>query len=180
MVASAQFKGQAVTKALNELQKKVANRRPVHRTITRRLVTRVQLNFKRSRDPWGGAWEPLKLRNGQPLRDTGRLFRSIPAASTSDDDSSTIGTNVRYGLTHQEGRTIKAQPGSPGSNFVGQRKGSPFLRFKAGGRFFSLKEATIPARPFLPIRNGQADLPADWENTVLDAIQSHLQGPGVS
>ena len=180
MVATAEFKSQAVTKALNELQKKVSNRKPAHRAITRRLVTRVQRNFKSSSDPWGNAWEPLKLRSGQPLRDTGRLQRSIPASSTSDDDSSTIGTNVRYGLTHQEGRTIKAQPGSPGSNFVGQRKGSPFLRFKAGGRFFSLKQVTVPARPFLPIRNGQADLPAEWETSVLDAIQQHLQGPGVS
>ena len=175
MALQVTLEDRTVQAALRRLARNTRNRRDVHRKITRRVRTRVQECFQRSADPWGGAWAPLKLRSGQPLRETNRLMNSIASASTSDATSSTIGTNVRYGIVHQFGATIAAQPGNAGQNVVGPRFGSPFLRFQAGNRTIYAKQVTVPARPFLPIRGGKVDLPKEWRTSVLEAVNSGLR-----
>ena len=48
------------------------------------------------------------------------------------------------------------------------------LRFSAGGSIHSAKQVTIPARPFLPIRNGAVDLPDGWKGSILEALSGEL------
>ena len=70
--------------------------------IGARFIARVRLGFRTSTDPYGNAWEPLKVRAGQPLRNTGRLEKSFVHSATND--FARIGSNLIYASTHNEGR----------------------------------------------------------------------------
>lgn len=136
----------AVIQALNDLQRRVSDLRPVMDMIGAEIVENIRLGFIDSKSPWGASWKPLKKRQGQPLRDTGKLMNSITHRANAD--SVVIGTADKAGkaLLHQFGST------------------------KAKGR-----GSGVPARPYLPIRNGQADLPEDWTRSILDIIEDHLR-----
>ena len=69
--------------------------------IGRALHADTMMRFRRGVSPDGTPWLPLKTRQGQPLRDTGRLQRSITWDST--DDQAVIGTNVVYARAHNDG-----------------------------------------------------------------------------
>lgn len=126
------------------------------------LANRVRLGFRMGRDPWGARWAPLNpmFRVGQPLRDTGRLQRSI--TSKVDGDGVLVGTNVRYARTHQFGATILPKNVD--------RLAAPTA---AGGIAF-LEKAVIPSRPFLPIRGGHLSLPAPWARSALQALAKSM------
>ena len=69
--------------------------------IGRGIHADTMMRFRAGKAPDGTPWLPLKTRQGQPLRDTGRLQRSITWAS--DDDTATIGTSVVYARAHNDG-----------------------------------------------------------------------------
>lgn len=134
----------------------------LHRRIGAALVSNVQLGFKAGASPDGQAWAPLKIRKGQPLRDTGRLRSSINAQA--DDSGVTVGTNVDYAAVHQFGTTIK--PKKQGGRLV--------FAGGSGGLIFA-KQVTIPARPFMPLdASGAVDLPASYQKTVINRIRAHF------
>ena len=163
--------------ALDAFAAATSNRRQMLQGVGRRLLTRIRDGFRQSKDPWGQAWAPPRLRNGQPLRDTGRLANSFTVQS--DNDQVTVGTNVCYAVVHQFGATITAQ--SPtGSNVCGYTpKGAPFLVFRTPGGFARKKQVKIPRRAMLPItQGGQAELPDSWAADVVTEIQTHLRGIG--
>lgn len=91
--------------------------------------------FRQSRDPYGAPWAPLVLRRGQPLRDTGRMQASVNYQPTSTGFRLII--PVVYASTHQRGATIVP-------------RAARALRFKAAGRFFTLRVARIPRRQIVP------------------------------
>jgi phage virion morphogenesis protein len=149
---------------LTALTAALANPQPLYATIGRVLVNRVRLCFKLGIDPWGSPWAALKIRKGQPLRDTGRLQRSI--TSQADGTGVTVGTNVFYAPTHQFGATIYP-------------KTAKRLVFPGpGGRMIFAKKVVVPARPFLPLRRsgGTVALPPDWSVLATDAIKRYLKG----
>lgn len=123
------------------------------------IANKVRLGFRLGRDPWGNPWKPLNpfFRTGQPLRDTGRLQRSI--TSKVEGDAAVIGTNVRYARTHQFGATILPK--------AAKRLAVPV----PGAGIIFMKKAVIPSRPFLPITaGGQAQLPGPWAQSALSAL----------
>lgn len=125
--------------------------------LGRVLVTRIQLTFRQSTAPNGSRWAPLKLRQGQPLVDTGRLRASI--TSKAGDREVVVGTNVQYARVHQFGAVIRPVR-------------AKLLRFPndAGGFAFA-RQVKVPARPFMPIGPaGQVDLPASWSAAALSAM----------
>lgn len=126
------------------------------------IANRVRLCFRLGQSPWGVPWKPLNpaFRVGQPLRDTGRLQRSI--TSQVIGDAAVIGTNVRYARTHQFGATILP--------VKAKRLAVPL----AGGGSAFLKKATIPSRPFMPIVAGQVQLPAPWARSALQAMAKSM------
>jgi phage gpG-like protein len=167
---------EAIEKALENLDNAVA----VEAILTQAgdtLIDLIGLGFTDQQDPWGNAWKPLSpwSRSGQPLRDTGRLMNSI--ASQIEGNKLTVGTNVCYGLVHQFGATVTAQKPT-GNNICGYTpKGAPRLAWSAGGAIHYAKQVTIPARPFMPIREGGGDeLPARWEEEVMTDIESLIKG----
>ncbi len=103
--------------------------------------------FRQSKAPSGKRWK-TSLRaaseGGKTLVKTAQLRNSIK--SYSDANGFAVGTNVKYGATHQfgePGRTIRA-------------KTSKGLRFQVGGRWITKKRVRIriPARPFLGLSDG--------------------------
>lgn len=128
----------------------------------RALSNFVRFGFKTSRSPWGVPWQPLKHRQGQPLRDTGHLQASI--THFVQGDTVEIGTNIqKHPPVHQFGAVITP-------------KVAKALRFVVGGRVVFAKSVTIPSRPFLPIRaGGMVDLPQAWEQAVVNDIKAKLE-----
>lgn len=127
------------------------------------IANRIRLGFRLGRSPYGNPWKPINpaFRAGQPLRDTGRLQRSITSAVQGD--SALVGTNVIYARTHQYGAKIKPVKGKT-------------LRFAlAGGGFAFPRGVTIPARPFMPIGpGGGVELPAAWSKSALTALSKAM------
>jgi len=146
----------ALTAATEDLQ-------PAYATVGRVLVNRIRLCFKLSIDPWGNPWQALKFRKGQPLRDTGRLNRSI--VSKVDATGVTVGTNLIYAPVHQFGATIVP-------------KNKPRLVFPGpNGNLIFAKKVTIPARPFMPLRRDAETvaLPPDWSARVESALRTYFR-----
>ena len=151
---------------LDAINSAAGDMHPVFATIGRALASRIRLCFKLGIDPWGSPWAALKIRRGQPLRDSGRLMRSITAKP--DSTGVTVGTNVKYARTHQQGATIKP-------------RSKPMLAFPGpGGRMIFAKKVTIPARPFLPIRKGvdAVALPPEWSLDVTRALRAYFINSG--
>lgn len=92
-----------VTKSelLQQLRKRVISLDPVLLRIAEKMKTQVDFNFRRGQDPDGNKWKSLKYREGQPLRDTGRLQRSI--TRRTEKNAAIVGTNTKYAPTHQHG-----------------------------------------------------------------------------
>jgi phage virion morphogenesis protein len=151
----------AVMRALQRMQSRAGNLRPVLKSIGQVLVTETDLAFREERDPWGHAWAALspvtkKRRRGTTahiLSDTGRLRGSINARV--QDDSVAVGTNVVYAGTQQFGAAQGA--------FGKTKRGAP------------IPWGNIPVRPFLPIRNGSVDLPSGARQDILDIVAKALE-----
>lgn len=157
------------------------------------LKTLVDLGFKSGRDPWGQQWAPLKFRGlrrsdnggklsrtgreqkaankagrpGQPLRDTGRLQRSI--TYKPEPDGVTVGTNLRaksgasIPAVHQFGAVILPKKGK-------------FLTFPGpNGTMVFAKKSVIPRRAFLPLNeSGAVVLPQSWASSVVARVRAYL------
>jgi phage virion morphogenesis protein len=146
---------------LDTLKGAAGNMQPVFATIGRVLTNRIRLCFKLGIDPWGSPWAALRFRRGQPLRDTGRLQRSV--SSRPDATGVTVGTNLIYAPTHQFGAVIRPRT-------------APRLVFPGpGGRLIFAKKVTIPARPFMPLRkDGSLALPPAWSVDVTRALRTYF------
>ena len=139
------------------------NMKPVYDVVGRTIATKIRLCFKLGIDPWGKPWLPLKIRKGgQPLRDTGRLVRSI--TSKPDDKGVSIGTNVFYARVHQRGATITP------------KKAKRLVFPGPGGKLIFAKKVTVPARPFMPLRpdSNTIALPPAWSGDVVRAMRAYF------
>jgi len=136
---------------------------------------RVDQCFADSRDPYGNAWEELKVRDGQPLIDTSRLRNSY--SHSVGPLSLRLGTNVEYAAVHQFGHTFTRYAQSRLNYFkVDMQTGKSRFAKRSKANFAQWSEVgehgvTIPARPFFPDKR----LPPDWERSALDALTEHLQ-----
>jgi phage gpG-like protein len=131
-------------------------RKVVAKACAAEAATLTSETFQAHKAPDGTAWAPLKLRGGEPLRDTGRLFASLTPTLTADGFK--VGTNVVYAAIQQHGGTVRA-------------KQAKQLFSKKLGKGFG-KAVTIPARPFLPESN---KLPASWEKRLEEAAEDAVE-----
>jgi phage gpG-like protein len=162
---SIEIDDEAVRRKLADLREQSGDISDALNAVGRTIRTRVDMGFRSGSDPWGMAWSPLRIRNGQPLRDTGRLQRSITYAvgGSPGDQYVDIGTNLKYAPVHQYGATIRA-------------KDAKFLRFLGSNGFIFKKQVVIPARPFLPITpGGDLNLPDSWSDAVMKSLRRHFQ-----
>lgn len=126
------------------------------KVLSQEAVALAQECFAESRDPYGNPWPALKVRQGQPLLDTGRLRNSI-SGRANGAVSFVVGTNVKYARLHNFGGTVTAKSGKS-------------LRFKVGSRWVFAKSVTIPPRPFFP----KQMLPKTWEDAFFETASAFL------
>jgi len=77
----------------------------IAKSMGEEILTQIKLGFREQRDPYGKAWAPLRSRNGQILRKTGRLQNSFTYGVVGN--TVVVGTNAKYASTHQFGAVIK-------------------------------------------------------------------------
>jgi phage virion morphogenesis protein len=186
-----------VRRQLGALLDAVQNPAPVLREIGQTLVTTSDLAFRGQRDPWGAPWEPLaastlrQRRRGKRagsariLRDTGRLATSISYQLGTDGRSVDVGTNVEYAAIHQFGGEIQRAASTRTLYFRQRKDGSVNNRFSRRSRANFAQDAqvgaysiTLPARPYLPLRDGRVALPADTQQDIRDILLRHLRRAG--
>ena len=141
-----------LNKSMVAAGKRMSDTKSLHKKYSIHLVESTVQRFQDQEDPSGKKWKKsarAKEQDGQTLVDKGRLRSSI--AKKSSSRNAQAGTNVIYGITHQEGRVIKA-------------KRVKHLKFKIGGSWVSVKKVTIPKREFMGIND--ADIKELGEITI--------------
>ena len=160
-----------VRRLLAELQERSGHLRPALNVAATMMQQAVRANFAQGGRP---QWLPLKGRQGQPLRDTGRLMNSLTREATQTE--ARVGTNVVYAAVHHFG----AAKGSFGT-FLHQVKPHQRIINQAFGRRLRFPVATsvgshirraklpwgdIPARPFMMLEDTDVtdirDMLARW------------------
>ena len=86
------------------------------------------------------AWPAKRDGNPRNLLKSTTLAHSFHLAV--GDRTATVSTPVIYARIHQYGGVIKAKNGKA-------------LRFQIGGKWITVAQVTIPARPFFPVLGGQ-------------------------
>lgn len=143
---------------LNKLESSLDDLSPAMRGVKENLEQLVRTTFRLSIDPYGNRWTPLKastllqrrrkgIQGSSPLFATSELFDSIKGQASANGASVFVGTENRPAGVHQEGST-------------------------SAGRG---RNTTIPARPFLPIKDGEADVPESWLVEINRPIIDQLQ-----
>lgn len=163
--------GGPVVTALQQLVDTGTQLRPTMGAIARTLETRVKLGFRQGQSPYGEAWAPIRYRDGQPLRDTGQLQRSI----TSDygDDYAIVGTNTEYAPVHQFGLAGEVRVPAH-TRTITQAFGKPIPAQTVAVKAHT-RTQHVTARPFFPLQGGEVDLPPAWEQSVLAHITRALE-----
>jgi len=139
-MAGASIRIEGFQRAMQALERTASGVR-IPLIIQQLVVSGVKNNFVEGINPdTGAAWLSPKYRNGQPLRDRGRLQRSIHGQVSGRGYRSkvAVGTNVVYAATHQFGDPSR------------KPKNAERLVFEVFGMKVFAKEVSIPARRFLP------------------------------
>ena len=145
-----------VIRQLRHIRRELGDPRDALREMGRDAVSHTLMAFRRSTDPWGHRWLPLRPatirrrrgRSSRPLLDTGRLRSSFGYHVSGR--RLVIGSDVKYAALHQFGGG-----GSAITDAIRRR-----------GR--------VPARPMLPIRGGQVALPRGWRDMICEHLDRQL------
>lgn len=128
------------------------------------VVAGVKMNFVRGVDPETRTkWAPIKHRKGEPLRNKGRLMRSIHAEKqgVGFNYRVTVGTNLIYAATHQFGDAER------------KPRNAKVLAFKVYGVPVFARSVSIPRRRFLP--ETAAGLAFTTDNKIDSVIANFLE-----
>lgn len=151
--------------ALAALSRRGEDLSPLMARLGAALVASVKFGFLSSRSPYGVSWAALKLRQGQPLRDTGALMNSITYVPSSQSViiGPGFGPSSKGAAVQQFGATIRPVK-------------ARMLAFKPRGssRWIFAKRVTIPPRPYLPTQEG--GMPQDWSATITREVGLYLMG----
>lgn len=132
------------------------NAQPFIVNVKTKLANDFRLGFKLSRSPDGSKWSGITHRVGQPLRDTGRLQRSLVAKVNGT--KIVIGTNLDYAARMQFGGSgsdlqVKAHTKLIKQAFGKTLKYPVYANVKA-----HTKKDNVKARPFLGFEKRQRDI----------------------
>lgn len=118
-----------------------------------------RLRFRTQTGPDGQKWKKGWKKSGRTLTKDGHLSGSVSSRATTG--AATWGVNRVYAAIHQFGGVIKP-------------KTKKALRFKiAGGGFATVKQVTMPARPFLGISD-------DDRSDILHVLRRHYGGGAIA
>lgn len=138
-------------KLVGEVADRITHNRQILEAIGHIGEDSIRTNFAAGGRPT--PWTPLKHRDGQPLRDTGRLMNSI--GHQVDGDTVLIGTNLVYAAVHNFG----AKKGSFGAVVAKVREHARKTRsgnsttVRAHTRTVKIPWGDIPAREFMLLQD---------------------------
>ncbi len=148
-----------VKAVLARIAERGANLQPALSAIGSLIKESIRTNFAEGGRPT--PWQPIKNRDGQPLRDTGRLMNSITKRVAKSEV--TVGTNVVYAAVHHFGAKrgsfgTKTVTVKPHTRLINQVFGRPLAKPKkiqvgAHPRSMALPWGDIPARPFMLVQD---------------------------
>jgi phage gpG-like protein len=130
----------SISPALARLIVQVKDRRPVLEAMGTQLVTITKKAFNDA-SLRAATWPPKRDGSAATLKKTGALWQSIRITEITAT-SVTVGSDRKYAAIHQLGGEITP-------------KAAKALRFFSGGRWWTVKKVTMPARPFFPFLGGQ-------------------------
>lgn len=131
----------------------------VKKNLAEETVDLVRGTFEKSSDPYGERWEPLKVRSGKPLEDTGGLKGSYHPQITADGFS--VGSGKDYAGYHQDGTGVYGRHKSKIRPEKAKALRIPGVGFRA-----SVKGT--PARKMVPDDRG---LPPAWSDSLVDVAE---------
>jgi phage virion morphogenesis protein len=176
---------------LNQLAAKVGNLQPVFQSIGEDIMERANQRFVSGTGPDGQRWKPNAASTIQAYIAAGGKGAKKPLIGLSkslmnqfhiraDTHSVTVGNSMIYAAIQQFGGTIESASrsqlsyfkrnadGSVGNRFV-RKSSSDFAQWHTRGAH----KITIPARPFLPVRQNGTLYPED-QAKILAALNSYL------
>lgn len=161
----------AVLASLKRLAQRCQNLTPAMNAIGHELTENIRLGFKSATSPYGQRWQPLAQSTilGRLGKNKSNFLKSGKISARGQREAmagfvplSDTG-QLRNSISHQADATGV----TVGTNLI-YAATHQFGRMGPRGR--------IPARPFMPIRNGQADLPPAWQADIINLIARHVQG----
>lgn len=157
----------AVTQALARLQKNASDLSSPMRQIASELAESARDAFGQSTDPWGDAWEPLSVQTKiRRLGGTGKVF--------------TKKGGLRKGAIRRAAGGFQPLLDTGRlRNSISQRSGRDFAEAGTSVIYAATHQfgrGNIPARPFLPLRNGRVDLPPAQIKRIVAIIEDALLG----
>ena len=129
----------SISPALAKLIVQVKDRRPILEAMGQQLVTITKKAFNDA-SLRAATWPPKRDGSAATLKKHGALWQSIRITEITNT-SVTVGSDRKYAAIHQLGGEIRP-------------KSAKALRFFSGGRWWTVKKVTMPARPFFPFLNG--------------------------
>lgn len=163
-----QFTGdfQALNAFAARVAKAPARVREVNQQLAEEAVELVREGFETSTDPYGKRWAPLKLRAGQPLRDTGAMqiwrTRNITARGFS------VFSPREYAVYHQEGTGIHGPRRKPIRPVKARA-----LRFPGpSGPMFARQVDGVPRRRMVP---DAGPLPSRWRERFISTAHETMR-----
>lgn len=148
-----------------QLEKASETTRILSANLAEATIELIREGFEHSKDPYGKKWEPLKLRSGQPLRDTGGLQASWHKKNVTMHGFS-IASGKDYAQFHQGGTGIHG----PKRTRIKPVKARA-LRFPGpNGVIFAKSVAGVPRRRMVPDRT----LPARWRDRYVRTAEEVL------
>jgi len=140
--------------------------RVVSANLAEETIELIREGFATSTDPYGDRWAPLKLRSGQPLRDTGGLQSSWHRRFVTAQGF-VVASGKDYARYHQDGTGIhgpKAQRIKP--------RHARALRFPGpGGPIFAASVAGVERRRMVPEKG---EIPSRWRERYIRTAEEVL------
>jgi phage gpG-like protein len=162
---------------------------PVYEEIGNYLKESIQLNLGAGHTPWNDPFIPLKNPRkhdkgfglNTPLNDTRQhIFNKLAFKADNSGVEVGIMDGALIGAVHQFGATINHPAHQRTQHFkVNSKTGQSRFSSKRKANFsqdvhIGEHTTTIPARPFMPIKNNQIDLPNTWSREILTMIWAHF------
>lgn len=136
-----------ITEALKRLEASVDDMQPAFDDIGASLVANIQVQLGQGKTPWGNAFEPLKARRG-------RRVGGIPLNDTRQ--------HIYNRITHNaDSHSVE----------IGMNENAPI----GITHQFGSKSKNIPPRPFMPIQDDQVNLPAEWQDELIETLLNHIE-----
>jgi len=129
--------------------------------------------FTNEQDPDGAAWEPLAIRKGSILQDTGGLRNSWARGDVTPSESEVV-TGKEYADYHQQGTGVYGSKKQPITPLPGRKSVNPLARpaLTVPGVGYRASVAGTPQRKMVP----DGALPGTWEIAYDEAVTEYIQG----